>query len=150
MAKKEIWKAIPGHNGYEVSNQGRARSVDRVLFKKSRHRPGLFPRRYSGKILAIFPRGGMDGKYLMVHLGFDKRPEYVHRLVMSAFIGRPTTNRYEVHHIDHNTHNNHLSNLKYVTRSENNFAIRRPKKEKCYRCGKTIRCYDADLEAGNI
>jgi hypothetical protein len=29
----EIWKSIPGHEGYEVSSHGRVRSIDRVISK---------------------------------------------------------------------------------------------------------------------
>ena len=33
----EIWKPIPGHDGYEVSDHGRVRSIDRVIEQSSRY-----------------------------------------------------------------------------------------------------------------
>jgi hypothetical protein len=152
MAKRkvarEIWRAIPGHDGYEVSSLGRVRSINRVMLKRSRH-PGLFLRKYRGRILAL-QAAGFHKNYLAVGLGYSpQNHQYVHRIVMLAFEGKPKRG-YEVHHIDHNPRNNSLSNLKYVTRSENNFAIRRPKKERCRCCGRTIRCYDADTPARDI
>ena len=45
----------------------------------------------------------------------------VHRLVAAAFLGRaPSLEQWMVNHIDKDPCNNHVSNLKYVTPSENN------------------------------
>ena len=43
---------------------------------------------------------------------------YVHRMVAETFLER-TESESEVHHIDHDKRNNHLSNLKWVSHSEN-------------------------------
>ena len=34
--RNEIWRSIPGRDGYEVSNLGRVRSVDRVVTRRLR------------------------------------------------------------------------------------------------------------------
>ena len=46
----EIWKPIPGHDGYEVSNHGRVRSIDRVIDLSSRYGTPM-QRRLKGKLL---------------------------------------------------------------------------------------------------
>jgi hypothetical protein len=59
-------------------------------------------------------------EYLHVQLNQDNRRKYksVHRIVAEAFIPNPENKRC-VHHKDHNTQNNHVSNLEWVTDSEN-------------------------------
>ena len=45
---------------------------------------------------------------------------YVHRLVAAAFLGPPPSdNHWQVHHIDADSSNNRVTNLQYVTPSEN-------------------------------
>ncbi|CAE7735898.1 unnamed protein product [Symbiodinium sp. CCMP2456] len=44
---------------------------------------------------------------------------YVHRLVARAFLGPPDPCRWQVNHVDGNAGNNALSNLQYVSHSEN-------------------------------
>lgn len=58
--------------------------------------------------------------YICVDLrnGGTKRKELVHRLVALAFIPKPDGKNF-VNHIDGNKKNNNVSNLEWVTRSEN-------------------------------
>ena len=49
-AMTEIWKPIPGHDGYEVSDHGRVRSIDRVIDQSSRYGTTM-QRRLKGKLL---------------------------------------------------------------------------------------------------
>lgn len=99
-----IWKSIPGHSGYEVSDEGNVRSVDRVVKG----------RRYRGKILS--PCLSNRGK-LVVTLGRRcTRP--VHLLVMLAFVG-PLPRGMETCHNNDDPFDNNLRNLRYDTRSGN-------------------------------
>jgi hypothetical protein len=102
---QEVWRPIPGYDGYEASNLGRVRSLDRWLEKGSRGggRVKWFQR---GCVLAIKidPAG-----YSTVLKG-----KLVHRLVMAAFRGSPPDG-YEVAHNDGNRGNNKLVNLRYDT-----------------------------------
>lgn len=108
MAEREIWKPVPGFEGYEVSDLGRVRSVDRVLWKQNRWgKPGW--RRYRGKVLSP----GYDGRYLGIHMG-TYRQIRVHQLVMLAFVGEPPPGM-EVAHKDGIGTNCKLANLRYDT-----------------------------------
>ncbi len=54
-----------------------------------------------------------------IYVGNNKtKPIYIHRLIAQSFIPNPE-NKLEVNHIDGNTKNNHISNLEWVTKSEN-------------------------------
>lgn len=104
----EEWRAINGYEGlYEVSNYGRVRSIPNR---------GISGKYNGGKIKNPQKRG----KYLYVRLyknGVGK-PFNIHRLVATAFI--PNPNNYPcVDHIDTNCHNNRVSNLRWVSHSQN-------------------------------
>lgn len=109
----EIWKDIPGYEGcYQVSDQGRVRSVDRRVRLVAR---GTETTRLArGKVLRP---GARPSGHLTVALGRGNSVS-VHSAVMLAFEG-PCPYGYEVLHLDHNPANNLRSNLKYGTRSEN-------------------------------
>ena len=106
---EEIWKDIEGFEGlYQVSNLGRVKTLERYV----RHPLGGL-RLKKEKVLKPFAKQG----YL--YIDFGRKKQYrMHRLVASAFIPNPQ-NKPEVNHIDFNKHNNNLSNLEWVTRSEN-------------------------------
>lgn len=106
----ERWLPIRGWEGsYEASDQGRVRSVDRVI----RYANGQ-NRRYAGRIRRFTPdRHG--------HLGLllGKRDlRRVHLLVLEAFVG-PRPEGMEGCHWDDDKSNNFLSNLRWGTRSAN-------------------------------
>lgn len=112
----ENWRQIPDAPGYEVSDLGRVRSIDRVVATTNGQM-----RRYLGKIL----RPGTMNKWghQSVALGKDNS-RCVHDLVLRAFKGPPEAGQ-EGLHGDGIGSNNRLSNLRWGTRSENNRDITR-------------------------
>ena len=114
MTVPERWLPVPGWEDlYEVSDLGRARSLDRWV---RTHHDGR--RRVPGRIL----KPGPASKYghLRVVLCRDGAiyPIQVHQLVMLAFVG-PCPEGMEVRHLDSNPANNALTNLTYGTKAEN-------------------------------
>ena len=109
----EQWRDIPGHPGYQVSDHGRVRSVDRTVTYSDGQ-----VRRYKGKILRT-PLSKMGG-YPHVNLWNrgESQVRYVHSLVAETFIG-PRPEGTEVCHNDGNPTNNHVANLRFGTQSEN-------------------------------
>lgn len=101
----EIWKPIPGHEGYEASDLGHVRSW--------RHTGGV-ARRTTPKVLR--PRADRDG-YLRVCLGRAKT-HHVHTLVARAFLG-PRPEGREIDHVNGAKDDNRLANLEYVSGREN-------------------------------
>lgn len=109
----EIWKSIEEFPGYEISNNGRVRGLDRVVYR------GEVAICRKGMILTLqkHPQG-----YSFIKLSRDGKQtlQYVHRLVAAAFLdesSNPLAN--EVNHKDGNKANNAVENLEWVTRREN-------------------------------
>lgn len=100
MDTQEEWRDVPEYEGlYRVSNLGRVFRVDKGYFVT----------------LQAFKTG-----YIFVALyKHSKRKLFrIHRLLMAVFVGTPPP-RHEVNHLDGDKTNNQLSNLEYVTRSQN-------------------------------
>jgi hypothetical protein len=124
MAIEELWKKIPGHKGYEASNVGRIRSIDRWITYKTGQR--VF---YKGKMLSQFKSGGRrptngfyakgyyDG-YRTVHLGQANMQKYVHHLIALTFMGK-TPKGMEICHNNGIKSDNRLENLRFDTRQNN-------------------------------
>ena len=96
----EVWKQIEGYDGlYAVSNYGRVKSF------------------VTNKLLS--PQNNGSG-YFKVELWKNKRGRklYIHRLVATAFLPNPNL-KTEINHKDSNPANNHVSNLEWVSSSEN-------------------------------
>ena len=95
----EHWEAVDGFPNYRVSDQGRV---------------------YNNKTKKYVGTVGETG-YVYVGLSYkgNHRTRKMHQLVMEAFKGK-CPEGCVIDHIDHNRANNKLSNLRYVTQSENN------------------------------
>src|SRR5687768_4153912 len=100
---REKWRPIQGHDGYEVSDCGRIRSIDRVLAVMRRGR--AVPAQYRGRVLKATPT---SSGYLTIKLG--GRGQYVHRLVLEAFVGTCPAGR-QAAHLDGDRRNNAAANL---------------------------------------
>ena len=111
----EIWKDVQGYEGlYQVSNLGRVKSVDRVV-----HRSDGINMFRTGKIKNAHDNGR---GYLVVSLYKHNKGQfnYVHRLVAQAFIANPD-NLPAIDHLNCNRADNKVTNLEWVTYSENNY-----------------------------
>ena len=111
---KEVWKAIPGYEGsYEVSDQGRVRSLDRVVACSGPVK-GSYTSTKKGRILLPGPS---NYGHLSVVLG-RRNTRMVHDLVLRAFVGAPPKS-HECLHANGVPSDNRLCNLRWGTRSEN-------------------------------
>ena len=110
---KEVWRDIRGYKGlYQVSNLGRVRSLDRVVWNpKSGYtkRKGVLLRQAINKsgywVVAI----SKDGK---------QKTFIASRLVLKAFAPK-VKGKNECNHKDGNKRNNRVENLEWCTHSEN-------------------------------
>lgn len=114
MADHEVWKDIPGCQGYQASSLGRIRSLDRwVPWTKGRQKNKGFYRQ--GVVLKQFT---LVHGYHTTHLGTFGMNKYVHRLVALAFLGKPPRGM-DVCHVNGNKSDNRLTNLRFGSRFSN-------------------------------
>ena len=115
--QNECWKPIKDYEGiYEVSNYGRVKSLERVIYN-SGTKNGLYT--IHEKIIKQRINKKRHGYCeLSLHKNGKEKRFKVHRLVAEAFIPNPN-NLPEVNHIDGNKENNHASNLEWCTSKEN-------------------------------
>lgn len=90
----EIWKNIPGHEGYFASSFGRIKKGDRVLNQSIRVR-----------------------NYLGVRV--SKKTWLSHRLVLMAFWGMPPSDKPEGMHLNGDPRDNRIENLRWGSHAEN-------------------------------
>jgi hypothetical protein len=111
---KEEWKPIKGYEGfYEVSDQGRIKSVARTLIMKNGVRRPIKEKIINGSAQA--------SGYLNVTLSKNGTCEKlrIHRIVAEAFVPNPD-HMPEVNHKDENKQNNAAANLEWCDRKYNN------------------------------
>lgn len=114
---REEWRDVVGYEGfYQVSDQGRVRSVDRYighnkggkrLWRGRMLKPSKTPEGYNS--VALYKNG-------------KQCTFYIHRLVAEAFL-EPDPSRLHVDHINAIRNDNRAENLRWVTPSENNKHI---------------------------
>ena len=143
----EIWKDIEGYEGlYQVSNLGRVRSLDRVIYKTMSKTGRVCPFNIKGRVL----KPGTDTKgYLFVNLKNAPIVEEarVHRLVAQAFVDGWFEGAV-VNHKDENRQNNRADNLEWVTFSDNlNYGTARQRSTEKHGYSRPVLQMDLD---GNI
>jgi hypothetical protein len=111
----EIWKDIEEFNGYQISNLGNVRTLDKLVDTVYNAKRTIKARVLKKTIRA------KGSKYLCVGLYKDKKSKLmsVHRLVALAFLEN-LDNHKIVMHLDDNPSNNNVCNLKWGTYSQNN------------------------------
>jgi hypothetical protein len=110
----ETWLPVVGWEGlYDVSDQGRVRSVDRIV----RYSDGR-QAKFRAQVLTL----KRNGKYRRLYVGLCRNGihhySYVHTLVLEAHVG-PCPSGLECCHWDDDPTNNHVSNLRWDTRTAN-------------------------------
>lgn len=105
----EQWKPIPGHDGYEASDKGRLRGIDRMT-SHGRPIPGV-----------ILTQGLTNRGYSKVNLRVGGNPKTftVHSLVLLTFVGPRPQDRPHIRHLNDDKSDNRLENICYGTREEN-------------------------------
>ena len=104
---EEEFKKIDGYDNYEISNLGNVRNIDTgKVLKTQKNRYGYY--------LVSLRKVGI------------KQTLKIHRLVALHFIPNPENLR-EIDHINQDKANNSISNLRWISRSNNN--RNRPKKQ---------------------
>ena len=119
MSDEEEWRPVVGFETfYEVSDQGRVRSLDRVVARRTKAGP-------NGSIKRVKPAGdGIrqlrvdEAGGLVVNLCWGNRAhtKRVHCLVLEAFVGPCPAGMKACHRDDVRT-NNHISNLYWGPRA---------------------------------
>ena len=114
---EEIWKSVNGYDGfYEVSNQGRVRSVNRFVMQVIN---GVQTKcLYKGRILKFTTDNSGYPMVTLSALGKIKTFR-IHRLVADVFIENPESKK-TVNHINAIKTDNRIENLEWATQLENN------------------------------
>ena len=138
----EEWRDIEGYEGlYQVSNEGRVKSLERVITRKNGS-----PLTIGEKIIKPRPIHNGHLRVVLCNVGVytDK---LVHVIVAKAFI--PNPNNYEdVHHIDRNPANNRVENLKWMSHQQHMEEHKAKIVHQCNLNGELVRIWKSTKECG--
>ena len=114
LYQMETWKDIRGFDGYQVSDKGRVRSLNKVT---NTERHGA--RHWKDRILKQ-KISRLDGRARVCLWENGKEHTLlVHRIMATTFLGEPNDPKMTVNHIDGNPLNNILENIEWVSRADN-------------------------------
>jgi len=110
-SESEIWKALPGVPGVEVSTLGRVRTLDKIVSSEKR------TQFVKGHVLKQCDN---SCGYLMVHIPIDGKliTKSVHRLIAKTFIPNPD-NLPQINHKNCDRSDNCVINLEWCNNSYN-------------------------------
>lgn len=121
----EEWRNIPDFPGYQVSNYGRVKSLERISPRFDTVRKVHRPIKIKEKIRKQYfmpDRSTDSGRYsaAVTSLSIDGmvKTMRIHTLVMLSFVG-PRPENMECCHFDGNPLNNRLDNLRWGTSKDN-------------------------------
>ena len=117
----ERWLPIPGYPGYEASDQGRVRSLDRVTIRRNGHRYTC-----TGRVLTGYVSyDGRKGYRVVAIKRSCKRAPKVAVLVLTAFRGPRPFPKAEARHLNDISTDDRLVNLDWGTRAQQGEDMRR-------------------------
>ena len=123
----EEWRKIEGFEQYEVSSEGRVRSLDKKVECKSAL-GNIYPKIIKGKILT--PYKGTRGYYVHNLVGSSGvYTYYLHKIIANTFVPNPE-NKKCIDHINRDKLDNTISNLRWATHTEN--ALNKDKDNDAY------------------
>lgn len=136
---KEMWRPIKGYEGlYEISNQGRVKSLTRYCMSFGYRKTLL-------KEKIMKPSRSPSG-YFQVGLSKNgkRRHFFIHRLVATTFISNPN-NYLCINHKDEVKTNNCVNNLEWcTTKYNNNYGTARKRAKRTFIINKTKGINDID------
>lgn len=113
----ETWKPVVGFDGvYEVSDFGRARSMDREVHYNHMGTPSV--RHLRGESMNL-----CKGSHGYFTINLNRKNTCMHEVVLTAFVGPRPCSAAVCRHLDGNKENNCLQNLKWGTVSENRYDL---------------------------